>query len=60
MPRTPSGRRRVVGTSEAMITTGEPDADASPKAASALAAPGPVVVRATPSPPVARAKPSAA
>ena len=51
----PSQSGRIV-----LLSAGDPDAAASPKAATALAAPGPVVVSATPRPPVALARPSAA
>jgi hypothetical protein len=56
----PDVRRRASGVSLEISSTGENDAHASPKAASALAKPGPVVVSATPRPPVARAAASAA
>src|SRR5680860_516782 len=46
--------------SVAMISSGVPDAQASPTAPRVLAAPGPVVTSVTPSLPVARASPSAA
>jgi len=41
------GRRRPAGMSVAITSTGEPEASASPVAASVLAAPGPVVTSAT-------------
>ena len=59
-PRCTPSRRRVVGTSVAITTTGEREAQASPTAPSVFAAPGPVVTRATPTFPLARAYPSAA
>ena len=52
--------RFAIGASEAMTKTGEPEIDASPNAATVLAAPGPVVVKATAKFPVVLAKPSAA
>ncbi len=48
-PRYMPGRRSVVAMSDAITTTGECDAHASPTAPSVFAAPGPVVVSATPS-----------
>ena len=54
-PRQTPGRRSCVGMSVAITSTGWREAQASPTAASVLAAPGPVVVSATPSRPVARA-----
>jgi hypothetical protein len=54
-PRQTPGRRTAVGTSVAITSTGEREANASPTAPSVFAAPGPVVTSATPRPPPARA-----
>jgi hypothetical protein len=54
-PRYTPGRRSPAGISVATTTIGDPEAHASPVAATALAAPGPVVTSAAPGLPVERA-----